>query len=345
MQIDTLKMVKKSSSHLLDLVNDVLDYARIESGAVEAKTISISLQDLLSDMGAIVRSQAIKKQQKLIVERSADRLGVLCDKRHIRQILINLLTNAIKYTPEGGKIILSGEEIEPGIVRINVKDTGVGIPFEQYSKVFAAFERIDDEYSNKQVGTGLGMALTKKLVEGNGGIIDFSSEVGKGSNFWIELPGVKVEHVTTETHDGTEIRVGKGEELILLEPDPDQRLMFSKSLEQRGFKVTSTASASEAISACRKKVFSAMVIETDLPDFNAQELIHSIRSVPSANKLPIVVMSGKAFTFDVEDFLKLGVDRCLAKPFTLGELAATMRKLLDEVTIIEESSSSLPQIH
>jgi CheY-like chemotaxis protein len=263
----------------------------------------------------------------------------------IRQILINLLTNAIKYTPEGGKIILSGEEVEPGIVRISVKDTGVGIPIDQYSRVFAPFERIDDEYSNKQVGTGLGMALTRKLVEGTGGIIDFTSEVGSGSTFWVELPAVKVDHVTTETHDGTEIRVGKGEELILLEPDPEQRLMFSKSLEQRGFKVTPTGSASEAISACRAKVFSAMVVETDLPDFNAEELIQSVRSIPSGTKLPIVVMSGKAFTFDVERFLKLGVDRCLSKPFTLGELAATMRRLLDEVTTIEESSGSLPQVH
>lgn len=339
MQKDTLKMVKKSSTHLLDLVNDVLDYARIESGSVEAKPVSNSLRDILSDIAAIVRSQAIKKHQKLIVERCDDRLGVICDKRHLRQILINILTNAIKYTPEGGTITLGSEYEGTASVRIYVKDTGVGIPPDQFSKVFAPFQRIDDEYSNKQVGTGLGMALTKKLIEANNGFIDFESVVGQGSMFWIELEACKIEKIATEEHDGTEIKVGKGESLLLLEPDNEQRLLFSKSLEQRGFKITSVSSAADAISSCRANFYSAMIVETDLPDFDAQELIQSIRSVPSGKKLPIVVMSGKAFLFDIEHYLKLGVDRCLSKPFTLAELSATVRRILDEVVHIEVGSS------
>ena len=345
MQKDTLKMVRKSSAHLMDLVNDVLDYAKVESGSVETKAIGNSVQDLLSDMAAIVRSQAIKKNQKLIVERAQDRLGLICDKRHLRQILINLLTNAIKYTPDGGKISLTGEVVEDGVVRVSVKDTGVGIPEDQFSKVLAPFERVDDEYSKKQNGTGLGMALTKKLVEANGGLLDFSSEVGVGSTFWVDFPMMMVDHVATEDHDGSAVVVGKSEEILLLEPDPDQRIMFSKSLEQRGFNVTMVASPSEALSACRKKVFAAMIVETDLPDIDAEDFIQSIRSLPSCSKLPIIVMSGKAFTFDVERFLKLGVDRCLSKPFTLSELAATLRRILDEVVIIEESSDSWPQLH
>ena len=345
MQKDTLKMVKKSSTHLMDLVNDVLDYAKIESGSLEVKTAIVPLRDILNDIAAIVRSQAVKKHQKLIVERAEDRLGVECDKRHLRQILINLLTNAVKYTPDGGSITLSAEEVELGVARIYVKDTGVGIPADQFSRVFAPFERVDDEYSSKQNGTGLGMALTRRLVEGNGGLIDFDSEVGKGSQFWVDLPSATIEKIVTEEHDGTAVKVGRGEELLLLEPDQEQRIMFSKSLEQRGFKVDAVGSAAEAISFCRKKVFMSMIVETDLPDFDAYELIQNIRSIPSSSRMPIVVMSGKAFLFDVEHYLKLGVDRCLSKPFSLAELAATLRRLLDEVVNIEESSNSLPQIH
>ncbi len=342
MQRDTLKMVKKSSSHLIDLVNDVLDYAKIEAGGIEIKPITISVKDILSDIGAIVRSQAIKKQQKVIVDRGDESLGVFCDKRHLRQILINLLTNAVKYTPDGGVITLGAEVDESDYVRLYVKDTGVGIPSEQFSKVFAPFERVEDEYSNKQVGTGLGMALTKRLVEANGGIIDFDSSAGEGSVFYVDLPRTEVVKIKTEEHDGSEIRVGKGEELIILEPDSDQCNMFSRSLEQRGFKVKSTASASEAIAACRENVYAGMIIETDFQNFDAQEFIQSIRSMPRGSKIPIVVMSGKAFSFDIENYLRLGVDRCLSKPFSLGELAATMRRILDQVVVIEESSASLP---
>jgi signal transduction histidine kinase/CheY-like chemotaxis protein len=338
---DALRMVRESSSHLMDLVNDVLDYAKIESGTIETDPVSISLDDLLSDMSAVIRSQALQKGQKLIVEKPEEKnLAVRCDKRHARQILINVLTNAVKYTPEGGKIVISAHTLSSQKIKIAVEDTGVGIPEDEYHKVFGAFQRVDNEYSRMQQGTGLGMPLTKKLVEVNGGTVGFSSEEGIGSTFWIELPISFVTPLKTEEQDGTIIQFGNGEHILLVEPDDEQRNVYSKSLTQRGFVVTSVSSASEVLREFRTGTFSAVVIETDLPDSGGEELIQSIRSIPKGAKIPLIIMSGKAFIFDLEHFIRLGVDRCLSKPFSLAELSGTIRKLIDETVSLDEASQA-----
>ncbi len=334
---EALGMVQESSRHLMDLVNDVLDFARIESGLVETTPIPISVQDLMNDMAAVVRSQAIQKQLSLIVEEANPRLAVLCDKRHVRQILINILTNAIKYTPEGGKITLSAHQLGSERVKIAIQDTGVGIPEEEFHKVFGVFQRVDDEYSKHQQGTGLGMPLTKKLAEVNGGSVGFSSESGVGSVFWVELLLSFTKAVKTEEYDGEIIVYGKGEEVLLVEPDEEQSTLYAKSLDQRGFSVTSVSSASEVLKALRSNKFSAVVVETDLPDLAGEELIQSIRSTPAGSRVPLIIMSGKAFVFDLEHFIRLGVDRCLSKPFSLGELSFTVKKLIDETASLDQA--------
>jgi signal transduction histidine kinase/CheY-like chemotaxis protein len=340
---DALRMVRESSNHLMDLVNDVLDYAKIESGTIETNPVSISLDDLLSDMSAVIRSQALQKGQKLIVEKPVENnLAVLCDKRHARQILINVLTNAVKYTPEGGKIVISAHTLSSPKIKISVEDTGVGIPEDEYHKVFGAFQRVDNEYSKMQQGTGLGMPLTKKLVEVNGGTVGFLSQEGIGSTFWIELPISFVAPLKTEDEDGTIIQFGNGEHILLVEPDDEQRNVYSKSLTQRGFVVTSVGSASEVLREFRAGTFSAVVIETDLPDSGGEELIQSIRSIPKGSRIPLIIMSGKAFIFDLEHFIRLGVDRCLSKPFSLAELSGTIRKLIDETQSLDIASRIEP---
>ncbi|HMO17161.1 MAG TPA: ATP-binding protein [Oligoflexia bacterium] len=338
---ETLFMVKESSNHLMDLVNDVLDYAKIESGIIDTKPMRLVLYELMDDMAAVVRSQAINKQQKLIVERPDERIAVVCDRRHARQMLINLLTNAIKYTPDGGTITVYAEKEGFNQVKIMVKDTGVGISENDFSKVFGAFERVDGEYSRLQQGTGLGMPLTKRLVEANKGSIGFTSEAGVGSLFWIALPAEMVKPIKTEEHDGSIVRFGKGENILLVEPDQEQRDLFKLSLDQRGFLVTPVASAAEVLRAFRANKFSAVIIETDLPDLGGEDLIQSIRSLPAGAKVPMVVMSGKAFVFDVEHFLRLGVDRCLSKPFSLVELSSTVRRIIDETDALKENEDQV----
>lgn len=347
-QVDTLKMVKGSTKHLLELVNDVLDFAKIESGVIEIKPKEISASDTLSDLVAVVRSQAIKKQQKILLEPVAENLAIFADKKHLRQIVINLLTNAIKYTPEGGSIRVSVEEDAGKLpsgkdsLRIKVVDTGVGIPDAESHKVFQAFQRVNDAYSLRQQGTGLGMPLSKRLVEANGGSIGFSSEVGVGSEFWIDLPFSRMKAIATEEYDGLPAVIGMGEHILMYEPEAENRDLYAKSLQQRGFQITPVSSMNELIRTISRERFDIIIADTDFDlegnGLAGDDLIRSIRNSPKGASMPLIVLSGKAFNFDIEHFLRLGVDRCLSRPFTLSELSSSVRRLLDEAGRLNEIS-------
>jgi signal transduction histidine kinase/CheY-like chemotaxis protein len=328
-------MVKESSEHLLDLVNDVLDYARLESGKVQPKPVGQFVNHVLQDLGAIIRSQAIEKGHKLIVNECDESAGLLCDKRHLRQILINFLTNAVKYTPNGGEITFGADFHTEGRVKIFVKDTGVGISAANHDKVFTAFERVEaDEYSAKQTGTGLGMPLTRKLAEVNGGSVGFTSEPGKGSTFWVMLPQAVVDNLNLNgagAGDGTAERgkLGSGETVLIVDNDVETRGMLRTYLLDQGFVVVEAGSGRELLSGLKQTPDVALV-ENDIPSFSGEQVVSTIRSVPGGSGVPIVLLSAKAFEFDIEKFLKLGVDRCLAKPVKLAEIATTVRRLVDE---------------
>ena len=334
-QSRSVVMIKESSEHLLDLVNDVLDYARLESGKIQPKQVSQSVSHVLQDLGAIIRSQAIEKGHKLIVNDCEESVGVLCDKRHLRQILINFLTNAVKYTPPDGEITFGADFQAEGRVKIFVKDSGVGISASNRDKVFTAFERVEsDEYAAKQTGTGLGMPLTKKLAEINGGSVGFTSEPGRGSTFWVVLVQSRIESaeelVAGGSENGVETgKLGHGETVLIVDNDAETRNMLRMYLLDQGFVVIEASSGRELLSGLKQTPDVALV-ENDIPSFSGEQVVSTIRSVPGGGTVPIVLLSAKAFAFDVEKFLKLGVDRCLAKPVKLAEIATTVRRLVDE---------------
>lgn len=333
-QQSTLTMIKDSGDHLLDLVNDVLDYAKVEAGKIIPKVVQIPVKDLLDDLASVVRTQAVEKGHNLEVLPVDATLGMLCDKRHARQMLINFLTNAVKYTPNGGKITVAASRASGQKVKISVSDTGIGIPENQRDKVFAAFERVDDSYALTQIGTGLGMPLTRRLAEVNGGVADFESAVGKGSTFWIVMPAVEIEThaVLTVNGDGKAELVpqGHGESILLIDHDNATRQMLCTYLENQGFAILQAKSGNEVLKILREKRVELAVVESDMPDLPGEEMVAAIRSTPNAASVPIILLSSKAFVFDIERFLKLGVDRCLSKPVTLSEVALTARRLIDE---------------
>lgn len=332
-QKQTVTMVKTSGDHLLDLVNDVLDYAKVEAGKVVAKPLTLALKPLLTDITNVVRGQAQLKGHKVVLEPVEESMAIVCDKRHARQMLINFLTNAIKYTPDGGEIKVWAERVAGNRIKISIKDSGVGIPAEQRSKVFGAFERVDDSYSNSQGGTGLGMPLTKKLAEVNDGVVDFESEQGKGSTFWLVIPAGELaeRNAADGAADGdAKVLQGQGEAILLVDSDTDARDMLERYLVHQGFAILNATSGAEVMKVLREREIELAVVESDLPDASGEELISVIRSNPRAASVPIILLSSKAFVFDVERFLKLGVDRCLAKPVELSELAHTARRLIDE---------------
>ena len=329
-QLDTLRMVHSNGQHLLDLINDVLDYAKVESGRITPKKSTIAVGDLLDDLAGVVRSQAEMKNHKLVSLAAEEDLAFQCDRRHARQMLINLLTNAVKYTPDGGRIEMWAERSPGNKIKINIKDTGVGIEPEDRHKVFAAFERIENAYAIKQVGTGLGMPLTKKLCEVNGGTIDFESIPEHGTTFWLIFPAAEGDTDSVESADDQIPEVdGKGNRVLLVERDEGERSMISRYLTHIGFCVMAAGTKIEALDALRESEVDIAVVGNNVADTPEEDVVAMIRENAKSPALPLVLVSSRAFVFDIERYLKAGVDRCLVKPIKLKDLGFSLRQLID----------------
>lgn len=339
-QAETLQMVHKNGEHLLELINDVLDYAKVESGRLQPTKVDILVGELLEDVCSVVRTQADQKSHRLICKPAEEGLAMNCDRRHARQIMINVLTNAIKYTPDGGLIEVWAERSANNKLQLHVKDNGVGISEEDREKVFAPFERLDNSYSISQVGTGIGMSLTKRLVEVNGGAINFTSNPNAGSDFWISFPAV-VLTAAPEKEVAPELNVsrGKGEVLLLVEQDAGERGMVAKYLSHQGYTVCAASGKLEALEIFKTRKVELAIIDNKAADNSKDDVIKGIRETAQGKSLPIVLVSSRGFVFDIERYLKAGIDRCLIKPLKLAELGRICRQLLDgtfEGAVVEE---------
>jgi signal transduction histidine kinase/CheY-like chemotaxis protein len=315
-QSETLNMVKVNSGHLLDLMNDVLDYAKAEAGKVKPKPEVLSVGELLKQTGAMVRTQAEVKKHRLDVQPPAPDLFVSVDKRHIRQIMINLLTNAVKYTPNNGSITVSAERASHGRIRLLVRDTGVGIAPEAQQRVFLPFERIESGYSASQSGTGLGLPLTKKLVELNGGSIELESEPLVGSVFAVTLPAAATAAESlAEPAPARTTPQGRGERVLLLVDNPEESTIVDRYLRSLGFIVDRPKSREHGSVKAASDTRLLIVGE----DGNASRAALT-QIVEAAHGLPTIIITSNAFASDVEEYLRLGFVRCVPRPVQLQEL-------------------------
>ncbi len=329
-QLDTLKMVRGNGQHLLELINDVLDYAKSESGKLAPSKVEILLSELLQDLCNVVRTQADAKKHKLVLRPGSEVLAISCDRRHARQMLINLLTNAIKYTPDGGQIDVWAERMAGGKVKICVKDSGIGIEQTERHKVFSPFERVDHSYSIHQMGTGLGMPLTKRLAEINGGLVDFSSTPGQGSLFWLVFPAIDYNPAMREQTDVPHSAiVGQGEHVLLVQPSESERGMLARHLTHCGFQVINAESPQDALGITQKTKVDLIILDNNTLDSKLDEVCSALRANHKLSRIPLLLLTSRAFVFDVEKYLKLGVDRCVSKPIELKAVSQTVRHLLD----------------
>ncbi len=330
-QKELLSMVNREGQHLLELVNDVLDYAKSESGKVTPKPVSILVSEILKDISNVVRTQVHQKKQKLHTVIPDDIGGILCDRRHIRQILINLLTNAVKYTPEEGTIELICERAPANRIKILVKDTGIGIDPRDHHKVFAPFERIENSYTLEQVGTGLGMPLTKRLVEANNGTITFKSSLGIGSEFWITLPAERIHQEDKEQpREVKSIKRGNGEIILLVDPEKQTGDLLTTYLTHHGYRIEPLQDLREALSNEVNQKAAILMINNSLID-QAPEELSKFRLKETIRHLPIIALTSRAFDFDTERYLSIGIDRCISKPIEFNELATALNELLHSI--------------
>ena len=344
---DYLTKTLASSNHLLSLINDVLDMSRIESGKIHLEEVEVNLSDVLHDLKTIVSGQIHAKQLELYMDAMdvADE-DVFCDKTRLNQILLNLLSNAIKFTPAGGTVSvrvrqLAGQVCGCGQYEFRIKDNGIGMSPEFAKKIFEPFERERTSTVSRIQGTGLGMAITKNIVDMMGGTIEVQTAQGKGSEFIIRVPlRVQAEHRPVE-----KITELEGLKALVVDDDFNTCDSVTKMLVKVGMRAEWTLSGKEAVLRARQSiemsdVYHAYIIDWRLPDMNGIEVTRQIRSLN--DDTPIIILTAYDWS-DIEVEAKAaGVTAFCSKPMFLSDLRETLMSALGQ-KLTDASQEILPE--
>ena len=332
---DYLGKTLASSNHLLSLINDVLDMSRIESGKIHLEEVEVNLSDVLHDLKTIVSGQIYAKQLELYMDAmDVTDEDVYCDKTRLNQILLNLLSNAIKFTPAGGTVSvrvrqLAGKVHGCGQYEFRIKDNGIGMSQEFAQKIFEPFERERTSTVSRIQGTGLGMAITKNIVDMMGGTIEVQTAQGKGSEFIIRVPlRVQAEHRPVE-----KITELEGLKALVVDDDFNTCDSVTKMLVKVGMRAEWTLSGKEAVLRARQSiemsdVYHAYIIDWRLPDMNGIEVTRQIRSLH--DDTPIIILTAYDWS-DIEVEAKAaGVTAFCSKPMFLSDLRETLMSALGQ---------------
>lgn len=360
-QIQTIGTIDRSGRHLLELINDILDLSKIESGKMELEITEVKVKHLCENSMTFVRQMAQKKNIHLS-SRICDRLDkIQLDERRICQLLINLLSNAVKFTPSGGSVILEVQletdknSSEP-VVAFSVRDTGIGIAKENMDKVFATFVQIDSSLNRHHAGTGLGLALVKRLAELHGGWVSVESELGKGSCFTVRIPYLSdntlTNHLLPETQDLVENsselaaaiaccqtkeiissplsapEVRENHSILLAEDNEANIITISSYLEIRGYRIIVAKNGKEAIDMATREMPDAILMDIQMPEIDGLEATRQIRRQPQLADVPIVALTALAMESDRARCLEAGANEYMAKPLQLKQLANTIEQFI-----------------
>ena len=332
---DYLAKTLASSNHLLSLINDVLDMSRIESGKIHLEEVEVNLSDVLHDLKTIVSGQIYAKQLELYMDAmDVTDEDVYCDKTRLNQILLNLLSNAIKFTPAGGTVSvrvrqLAGKVRGCGQYEFRVKDNGIGMSQEFAQKIFEPFERERTSTVSRIQGTGLGMAITKNIVDMMGGTIEVQTAQGKGTEFTVCVPM----RAQTEQRPVEKITELEGLKALVVDDDFNTCDSVTKMLVKVGMRAEWTLSGKEAVLRARQSiemsdVYHAYIIDWRLPDMNGIEVTRQIRSLH--DDTPIIILTAYDWS-DIEVEAKAaGVTAFCSKPMFMSDLRETLMSALGQ---------------
>ena len=332
---DYLGKTLASSNHLLSLINDVLDMSRIESGKIHLEEVEVNLSDVLHDLKTIVSGQIFAKQLELYMDvMDVTDEDVYCDKTRLNQILLNLLSNAIKFTPAGGTVSvrvrqLAGKVHGCGQYEFRIKDNGIGMSPEFAKKIFEPFERERTSTVSRIQGTGLGMAITKNIVDMMGGTIEVQTAQGKGTEFTVCVPM----RAQTEQRPVEKITELEGLKALVVDDDFNTCDSVTKMLVKVGMRAEWTLSGKEAVLRARQSIemsdaYHAYIIDWRLPDMNGIEVTRRIRSLN--DDTPIIILTAYDWS-DIEVEAKAaGVTAFCAKPMFMSDLRETLMSALGQ---------------
>ena len=336
----SLQIIATSGQHLLELINDILDLSKIEAGKFEHHPQMIGVDDLCRSSLTLVKEQATRKSITLTYQQDTTISKMYADPRRLKQILVNLLTNAVKFTPDNGQILLQVHgNVEQGRIQFSVIDTGIGIALKDLRLLFVPFSQVDSSLTRQYEGTGLGLALVQKLTDLHGGSVDVESDgvPGKGSRFTINLPiGDVAQPSMLETADpllgskpAEKIKAPGSSKLILLAEDNMANILtIGDSLEGHEYQVVVAHAGLSAIEMAEAHQPDIILMDIQMPVLDGLEAIRRLRALPRFAATPIIALTALAMSGDRERCLEAGANEYISKPASLKGLVKSINKLL-----------------
>jgi signal transduction histidine kinase/ActR/RegA family two-component response regulator len=320
-----LHAIEESGNHLLMMITDILDMARMEAGKNDLDLKPIDLATVSHTSMQAIEHEAHKKQLSTSAHIDQGLPPLLADERRVRQMLLNLLSNAVKFTPEGGRVGLEvHSKPDEHAVELIVWDTGIGIAPEQIGRLFKPFVQVDSSLSRRYAGTGLGLAMVAKLADLHGGTVDVESEESQGSRFRIRLPWRTPEALpaprAAPEATPTQTTPTTGALLLLAEDNELNILTLTDYLESKGYRVIIARSGSEVLDMARQQAPNIVLMDMQMPDLDGLQATRHLRSEHALAHIPIIAMTALAMPGDRERCLAAGASDYLSKPINFQQL-------------------------
>ncbi|WP_190303392.1 PAS domain S-box protein [Pseudanabaena sp. UWO311] len=338
-QMQSLQTIEKSSNHLLELINDILDVAKIEAGQIKLSCQPCNIEALCQSSLVFIKQQAFSKNIQLESVIPANLPPINLDERRIRQVLINLLNNAVKFTPNGGKItlkvsyikVLDNAENAQGracdTLEISIVDTGIGIAPDQIKRLFQPFVQVESALNRNYDGSGLGLALVKRLVELHGGEVRLTSELEVGSCFTIAIPispfcelSAEPESQLPSDSDATQPAISDAPVILLAEDNEENINLFADYLSLKGYRLVIARNGRIAIDLAQQTHPDVILMDIQMPEMDGLEAIQRIRQMPESADTPIIALTALAMAGDRDRCIEIGANDYLSKPVSLKQL-------------------------
>ena len=347
-QLDYVKLIAEGGRHLLQLINDILDLAKIESGKTELLLNSVNLAELLENSTVMIREKCIKHglTLELDVDEELDRIMIDADEVKLKQVMYNLLSNAAKFTPDGGRITVKGT-LKGSDVLVSVSDSGIGVNAVDQRRIFGSFEQIDSSYSRRQRGTGLGLALSRELVELHGGRIWVVSEgSGQGSTFSFMIPRVDSERADKDSSSGQTLpemhertlapegaagtESGTGPLVLVVEDNSANMTLATGLLEAAGYGVLQAWTGEQGVRMAQAFCPALILMDIALPGMDGLEATRILKGDPHTRDIPILAVTALAMKVNQEEALKAGCSGYITKPIDAQVFFRTIAGLIGD---------------
>jgi len=346
-----VEQILQSGWYLLDLINEILDLALIESGKLSLSLEPVSLAEVMQECETMIEPQADKRGISVSFPALSVPIFVKADRRRLKQVLINLLSNAIKYNSPRGTVAVTCELLTPEQIRICVEDTGAGLSAEKIDQLFQPFNRLGQESATEQ-GTGIGLVMTKRLVELMGGLIGVKSQVGKGSNFWLELNVTNAEKLyvgRVDVYTGAAPALGVGSQiatLLYVEDNPANLMLVEDLIARRpDIRLLSAGDGISGVEIARSALPDVILMDINLPGISGIEAMRILAADVTTARIPVVALSANAMPSDIEKGLEAGFFRYLTKPIKINEFMNTLDKALEFAKLKSTQSALTAPTH